>query len=88
MITKFKIFEANKYTDYDPEDKFNVGDRVIVHGKYSTITFNGESGTIINFYEAGDGNKKREILVKFDNKFDSNLMAGDRKEDPTKSTLF
>lgn len=30
MIRKFKIFEANQYTDYDPDGNFSAGDRVIV----------------------------------------------------------
>jgi len=88
MIRKFKIFEANKYTDYDPDGNFSVGDRVIVNGKCNDITFKGEVGTIINFYEAGDKSQKREIFIKFDSRFNSNLMSGDNNEDPTKRSYY
>ncbi len=88
MIRKFKIFESNQYTDYDPDGNFSAGDRVIVTGKYNDITFKGEVGNIINFYEAGDKSQKREILIKFDNRFNTNLMAGDNNEDPTRSSYY
>jgi hypothetical protein len=88
VITKFKLFEANKYTDYDPDGNFNVGDRVIVNGHYVNITFKGESGTIINFYEAGDNSKKREILIRFDSRFNTDLMSGDNNEDPSGTSYY
>lgn len=84
MIIKFKLFE-NKYSIEDPLGIFNIGDRVICNGFYEGIKFDNEIGTIISFYST---KTLKEVLVKFDNRFSSDLYSGDNNEDPDRSSAY
>lgn len=82
MITKFKLFEST--TPIDLYKKFKKGDRVYCKGYYSGIHFNGETGTILTFYDG----LRYEILIKFDEKYYNNFHHGDNFEDPEGKSYY
>jgi len=89
MIKRYLTYineSSESHTKIDPKGLFEIGDRVICHGRsQGSVDIENREGIIIDFYQSSGQN---EILVKFDTRFSRDLIDGDDHQDPEKKSTY